>query len=332
MKAIFIGNRNARIDYVYNESILRQLYEIVDFYPDRITPDNLEQHKEGLKDVELAFSTWGMCCLNEEAIRTYLPNLKVIFYAAGSVKSFAEPFLFSGVKVTSAQSANAIPVAEYAAAQIILANKGFYQSAVKYKEDYSSSKQYAHTFPGNYNTKVGIIGAGRIGRGVIERLSGYQLEFYVFDPFLTQEAAETLGVTKSSLEDIFENCQTISNHLANNPQTEGMLNGALFNRMLPNAAFINTGRGAQVVEADLIRALKDEPGRTAILDVTFPEPVKEDSEFLRMPNVFLTPHISGSFNEEVVRMAQYMIDELKRYINGEPLAYEIRLDDLATLG
>ncbi|MFR1477023.1 MAG: NAD(P)-dependent oxidoreductase [Hydrogeniiclostridium mannosilyticum] len=67
--------------------------------------------------------------------------------------------------------------------------------------------------------------------------------------------------------------QTISNHLANNPQTAGMLNYGLFRRMKPNATFINTGRGAQVVEADLVRA-EEEPGRTALLDVTDPvEPV-----------------------------------------------------------
>lgn len=332
MKAIMIGNRNARIDYVFSEEIMQQLREIVDIYPERITPDNLEQHKASLQDAEMAFSTWGMCRLDEDTIRTYLPNLKIIFYAAGSVKGFAEPFLKSGVKITSAQSANAVPVAEYAAAQIILANKGFFQSAVKYKENFQAAKQYAHTFPGNFNTKVGIIGAGRIGRGVIERLSNCKLDIYVFDPFLPQETAEALGVTKTSLEYIFEHCQTISNHLANNPQTAGMLNGTLFDRMLPNATFINTGRGAQVVEADLIKALKDEPARTAVLDVTYPEPVEEDSELLSMPNVFITPHISGSFNQEVIRMAEYIIDELKRYINGEPLAYEIQLQDLETLG
>ena len=78
----------------------------------------------------------------------------------------------------------------------------------------------------------------------------------------------------TSLEEIFQECQTISKHIANNPQTVGMLDYHLFSQMRPDAAFINTGRGAQVVETDLVRALKEEPGRFALLDVTWPEPVE----------------------------------------------------------
>ena len=99
-----------------------------------------------------------------------------------------------------------------------------------------------------------------------------------------------MGVTKHSLEEIFSSCQTISNHLANNPKTVGILNVDLFNLMLDNATFINTGRGAQVVEKDLIAALKKAPARTAILDVTDPEPFEEDSELRSLENVILTPH------------------------------------------
>ena len=67
-----------------------------------------------------------------------------------------------------------------------------------------------------------------------------------------------------------------------------MLNYGLFSKMLPTATFLNTGRGAQVVEADLIRALKEQPNRAAVLDVTFPEPAEADSELYTLENVFLT--------------------------------------------
>ncbi|MBD2843742.1 hydroxyacid dehydrogenase [Paenibacillus sp. IB182496] len=331
-KAILIGNADNRIDYVYTQEMMERLQEQVELYPERITPDNLGAHAEALRETELAFSTWGMCRLEEEQIRQYFPKLKLVLYAAGSVKSFAEPLLASGVRVTSAQSANAVPVAEYTAAQIVLANKGYYQAASKYKASVADAKAYYRTFPGNYRTKVGIIGAGRIGRGVIQRLSGYEIDFLVFDPYLPEEGAEALGVQKASLETLFAACQTISNHLANNPETVGMLNGSLFDRMLPNATFINTGRGAQVVEADLVRALQAEPARTAILDVTYPEPAKEGHPFLTMDNVIITPHISGSFNQEVARMAEFMLEEAASYASGEELRYEIHQQDLATLG
>src|SRR5699024_8113884 len=111
---------------------------------------------------------------------------------------------------------------------------------------------------GNYGQKVGLLGAGAIGRLVIGLLHPFGYEIQVFDPFLSDADAVALGVKKASLEEIFSRCDIISNHLANNDETQGMLNAAHFKRMKPYTTFINTGRGAQVVEADLISALEED--------------------------------------------------------------------------
>jgi phosphoglycerate dehydrogenase-like enzyme len=95
--------------------------------------------------------------------------------------------------------------------------------------------------------------------------------------------------------------------------------------------FINTGRGAQVVEEDLARALIAEPGRTALLDVTYPEPPAEDSLLRKLDNVLLTPHIAGSMGAEVARMGEYMVEECRRYVNGEPLQFEVTPAMLPTM-
>jgi phosphoglycerate dehydrogenase-like enzyme len=127
-----------------------------------------------------------------------------------------------------------------------------------------------------------------------------------------------MGVEKCTLERLFSECPVISNHLANNAQTRGLLDYQLFSRMGPYASFINTGCGAQVVEADLIRALKEEPGRCALLDVTDPEPPEQGHPFYSMDNVFLTPHIAGSMGNEVARMGAYMLEALNSYLSGNP--------------
>ena len=101
--------------------------------------------------------------------------------------------------------------------------------------------------------------------------------------------------------------------------------------MLPYSTFINTGRGAQVVEADLINTLKQRPDITAILDVTYPEPPKEDSEFYTLPNCILTPHIAGSAGNEICRLAEYAFNEYKAFTNGEPTKYEVTLKMLETM-
>ncbi len=284
---------------------------------------------ENFKDTEFIFTTWEMPTFTEEEIKGLLPSLKAIFYGAGTVQYFARPFLNCGVKIFSAWAANAVPVAEYTAAQIILANKGFFKT-MRYVNRVEAYETFCK-FPGNYGVKVGIIGAGMIGKLVIKKLKDYDLEILVFDPFLPDKKADELGVKKCDLETLFASCQVVSNHLANNAETKGMLNGALFEKMLPYATFLNTGRGAQVVESDLIAFLKERPDVMAILDVTEPEPPEGNSELYMLPNCILTPHIAGSWGIEIRRMGEYMKKEYKCFINNEPTKYEVTLEMLKTM-
>ena len=285
--------------------------------------------KGGYEDAKYIFSTWGMPSFTEQEIRTFLPRLEAVFYGAGTVQTFARPFLNCGVKVFSAWAANAVPVAEYTVAQIILANKGFFRT-MRYT-DRAAALAECKPYPGNYGVRVGIIGAGMIGKLVIGKLRDYDLEVLVFDPFLPDEKAAELGVRKVDLETLFAQCQVVSNHLANNAQTKGMLTGALFEKMLPSATFLNTGRGAQVVEEDLIRVLRQRPDLTVILDVTFPEPPVAGSPLYTLPNCILTPHIAGSTGNEVRRMGSYMEAEFDSYLQGLPCRYEVTAEMLKTM-
>lgn len=328
----FIGSED-KIKEVYGQKLISVMQSRGMDTSTVLTKTILSERPKIAADVECLFSTWGMPQFTPEEIRYYFPSVKAVFYAAGSVQGFAQSFLACGIKVFSAWAANAVPVAEYTAAQIILANKGYFGSAQRYKttQNQSAAREYAFTLPGNYNACVGIIGAGMIGKMVIERLKAYCLQILVFDPFLPQEAADKLGVEKCSLAEIFCRCDTISNHLANNPQTVGMINASVLSLMKSNATFINTGRGAQVVESDLIDALSSHPGRTAVLDVTWPEPPAPDSPLYTLPNVILTPHIAGSFGNELVRMAEYMLTEYTAYSAHRPTRYEVTADMLKTM-
>ncbi len=317
MKKIFLCEEKNNVKNVYCSD--ERVYTKADVLND----------PESFKNTEYVFSTWGMPVFSESEIKEYLPSLKAVFYGAGSVQFFARPFLNSGVKVFSSWAANAVPVAEYTVALAVLANKGFFK-VMKYK-DHPAARATHEMYPGNYNVKIGIIGAGMIGKLVIEMLKSYRFDVLVFDPFLPDEKAAELGVEKVSLETVFEKCEIVSNHLANNEQTQGMLNGSLFEKMLPYATFINTGRGAQVVESDLINALKSRPDLTAILDVTYPEPPVSDSELYTLPNCILTPHIAGSAGNEVQRMGKYMEDEYENLINNKPCKYEVTLEMLKTM-
>ncbi len=331
-KAIFLGNRPERIHAVWAKNICEKLHAESDFDETVYSYDDVIAAPEKFADVEIIFSTWGMPVMTEEEIRACFPCLECVFYGAGSVQSFARPFLACGVKVFSAWAANAVPVAEYTVAQIILANKGFFGNAPLAKAGTrDDARAQAKHYSGNYREKVGLIGCGMIGTLVAEMLKAYELEVLVFDPFLSQEKADRLGVTRCSLETLFAESFVVSNHLANNEATQGMLQYRHFASMRPYATFLNTGRGAQVVEDDLVRALSERPDLFALLDVTYPEPPAEGHGFYTLPNCILTSHIAGSSGNEVERMAAYMEEEFRRYLAGEPCRYEVSEKMLETM-
>ncbi len=294
--------------------------------------EDILKDAKAFENTEIIFSTWGMPVFSEEEIGRCFPSLKAVFYGAGSVQRFARPFLRRGVKIFSAWAANAVPVAEYTVAQIILANKGFFIGSRMTKTAvFSQAREKCAEYPGNYGAKIGIIGAGMIGKLVIRMLKDYKLKVFVFDPFLSDEKAKELGVEKCDLATLFSTCSVVSNHLADNDRTRGMLGGALFASMPQNATFINTGRGAQVVEKELCEVLKMRPDLTAILDVTFPEPPEKDHPFYSLENCILTPHIAGSAGNEVRRMGAFMEEEYESFIKNEPCRYEVSEKMLETM-
>ena len=311
---------------------MSELQRLVDIEKRIYTRAEVLADPVSFSDVELVFSTWGMPVFTEEEIRRCLPSLKCVLYGAGTVQPFARPFLHCGVRIFSAWAANAVPVAEFTTAQIILSNKGYFLTNRLYHANGSQTAQRAfQKCPGNYGETVGIIGAGMIGKLVIEMLKVYRIKVIVFDPFLPDEQADALGVEKCDLSELFERASVVSNHLANNAETRGVLNYELFRRMRENAVFINTGRGAQVVEEDLVRILRERPDLTALLDVTHPEPPVKDHPFYTLPNCLLTPHIAGSAGDEVARMGEYMLSECREYLSGGITRYEVTEKMLETM-
>lgn len=324
MKAILLSNNENDLKRVYTHQEVAMIQSLFDC-------DGIYRTDAELTDTDVIFSTWGMPKLTEAQIREKLPSLKAVFYGAGTVKPFAQPFLNCGVRIFSAWQANAIPVIETCLAQILLANKGFFQQASCTKKDYKAARKQNNLFPGNYAAKVGLIGLGAIGLGVLKELQRHDLEIYVYSSKVTKENEAQWGVKAATLEEIFSECDVISNHLANVPATVGILNDRLFKLMKPYSTFINTGRGAQVDEAAMIAKLQSDPTITAVLDVTFPEPPVEESPLFTLDNVILTPHSAGSSGNEVRRMAQYMVEESRRWLKDESCLYQVTEVMLSTM-
>lgn len=325
-KAAFFGEQRV-IDLVYAEGRRERVASLTDLYPTLISLDNFEEHADRLQELKVIFSTWSMPSLGPAELDR-LPSLKAVFYAAGSVQDFAYPLFKRDILVVSAWRANAIPVAEFTVAQILLSTKSYWSNTRQFRQPDHFPGLHGR---GNYGATVAILGAGAIGSAVIERLKPFRLKVVVFDPFLSNEDAVRLGVEKVSLREAFERAYIVSNHLADVPETRGMLDAALFARLPRNATFINTGRGATVAEPEMISVLRERPDLTVLLDVTWPEPPESDSLLFSLPNVWLSPHIAGSVGDEVLRMADFCIEEFCAWEKGEALRYAVSPSMLANL-
>ncbi len=327
MKIALFGTNNRQFSKVYTPEVLKKLSEY-GVLSEKISRKNMKDNADFLSDCEIAFATWGMPKFTKEEIKEYMPNLKAVFYSAGTVQYFAKPFLESGVKVFSAFAANAVPVAEYTFAQISLASKGYFRAAKYYRPLFPYSHTIAGKSPGNFGCKVGLIGLGAIGQMVAKKLMELDVEVYAYDPFVKKEKAEELKVTLISLEELFSECDIISNHLANKPELENVFNYKLFRKMKKHSTFINTGRGAQVAEYSLALSLILHPSRTFVADVLKREFFPYINPLFWCPNAILTPHIAGSTGKEPQRMAYYMMEEMERFLKNEETKYEVTLEAL----
>lgn len=326
-KAILMADSESVFERVYGAGRKEQLEALVDLYPTIIGSANFEKHTDFLKETEFIFSSWGMPCLKEEQLEK-MPKLKAVFYAAGSVKHFAEPLLKRGIIVVSGWQANAIPVAEFTIAQILLSCKGYFRNAGDCRA--TELKKGTQTFigRGNFGETIGLIGCGAIGRTVIKLLKNFNLKVIVHDPYLSADEAVKLGVENVSLEELFKRSYVVSNHLPNIKELAGMLNKKHFSLLREDATFINTARSPQVAEKELLAELKRRPTITALLDLIEPENIPEAC---KMPNVQISAHIAGSLSDELYRMADFVMEDFKAFDTGKKMKYSVTSEMLAKM-
>lgn len=300
---------------VFSRGRWQQLNAMCQLYPHIVTPAMLETELPALSQVEVIFSSWGMFTLSPPQLER-LPKLKAVFYAAGSTDYFAAPFLARGITVVSAWRANAIPVAEFCLAQILLACKGYFRNTREYRTPAMfAALSRQHPAAGAYGESVALLGAGAISQTLTQLLKPFSLTV------LTVPSRAEHRVM--SLEEAFETAFVISNHLPNRQDNIGVLDRGLFRRMRPGAVFINSGRGLQVNEADLIDVFSQRPDLTALLDVTKPEPPEAGSLLYKLPNIQLSSHIAGALNDETQRLADSVLQEFRRWLQGEELCHQI---------
>jgi D-3-phosphoglycerate dehydrogenase len=232
--------------------------------------------------------------MDAEAIAA-APLLKVIARAGVGLDNVdIKAATSAGVMVVNAPTSNIISAAELAIGQIMALSRHIPDANASLKNGLWKRSQY--TGVELYEKTIGIIGLGRIGTLVAQRLSGFGVTLIGYDPYVTAQRAEQIGVELCDIETLMKRSDYITIHIPKTPETTSMISTNEFAMAKPNLRIVNCSRGGIIDEAALYEALKSKQIAGAGLDVFVNEP-PTDSPLLTLDNILVTPHLGASTDE-----------------------------------
>ncbi len=208
------------------------------------------------------------------------------------------------ITIAMTATANAVAVAEHVMFMLlnISKRKSMYDQAVK-SGNFNQRNKLPKTIE-LWKKNILIAGFGRIGQALIKRCLGFEMNVFVYDPFITEQKIKSLGGNKiDNLENAIENMDMISLHIPFNNETKNLINMRLLKKMKKNCIIINAARGGIINEKDLDTALKENLIFGAGLDVFNTEPPENNNPLLKNDKVFLSPHTAAFTEECMQRMA-----------------------------
>lgn len=170
-----------------------------------------------------------------------------------------------------------------------------------------------------FGKTVGIVGFGNIGQAVARQLRGFEAEILYFDPRGQIPGDKELNATGLPLDEVLARSDVITLHCPGGAANRHLINRDTIATMKAGAVVINAARGELIVEEDLVAALEDGRLSGAGLDVFAEEPLREGSPLRALDNVVLTPHAAGSVMDDVPPMARHALENISRFLAGEPI-------------
>ncbi len=279
-----------------------------------------------LATADVALTGWGTPAIQESWLER-APALRLICHCAGSIRGIIPPAAFNrGIQVAHAAAIIADAVAEFCILieLTILRRLREVQATEKNWEEAKHVGTEGHLLGAQL---VGLIGSGYVAQRHLQLLHAFGARVQIYDPYLTDEQAQRLGVARCALDRLFATSDIIAVHAPKTSETYHMIGSDQLRLIRPGAVFIQNSRSWVVDEAALLTELQT--GRFwAAIDVFDVEPQPENSPFYQLPTVIATPHIAGATRESYARQGRTMAEEIQRFFSGEPLRYSIRADQL----
>ncbi len=262
-----------------------------------LTPDGL---KEIIKDYE------GLVVRSATKVTKELilaaKKLKVIGRAGVGLDNVdLEAATQQGIIVMNTPAGNTISTAEHTFSMILALSRNIPQANQSTKKgEWKRSKFMGVEV---YGKVLGVVGFGRIGSEVAKRALSFGMKIMAYDPFLSAEVAESLGVESAELKKVLQEANYITVHTPLTDETRHMISDKEFALMKKGVRIINCARGGIIDELALVRAIKDGKVAGAAMDVFENEPLAAESELLKLDNVIITPHLGASTEEAQVNVA-----------------------------
>ena len=252
--------------------------------------------------------------IDQEAI-SHAPQLKVIARAGVGLDNVdISAATEAGVMVVNAPTSNIISAAELAVGHMLSLARNIPDAHQSMRQGEWKRSSFSGTEL--FEKTIGIIGLGRIGALVVERLQGFGATLIGYDPYIQPARAAQMGVELTTLDDVMARSDFITVHIPRTPETTGMIADEQFALAKPNLRIVNASRGGIIDEDALLRALESGAIAGAGLDVFVNEPPK-GSPLLDAPNVVLTPHLGASTEEAQEKAGVSVARSVRLALDGE---------------
>jgi len=239
-------------------------------------------------------------------------NLKVIGRAGSGLDNVDKAAASKkGIVVMNTPGGNTVTTAEHTIAMLFSVARMIPQATASMKAGKWEKKKFMGVEL--YNKTLGIIGLGAIGGQVAKKAQGLEMNIIAYDPFLSEEKAQEMGIRKGSLDEIFTESDFITIHSPMTPETKGLINASTMAKMKDGVRIINCARGGIVNEQDLYEAMKSGKVAAAALDVLEKEP-PENNPLLTLENLICTPHLGASTEEAQENVALAVAEQIADYL------------------
>ena len=324
---------DTHIKYVFSDETLERLKTLFDVtFNDSGRDYTSHELASKIKGYDGLITGWGSPPLTEEVFEN-ADRLRIIAHSAGSVKAsllsksvIGKYIIPRGICVCNAPKAIAYNVAEATLGLMIMVSRRFLDHVLNIRERLIWRD---HTIPRDVTTingsTIGIVGASTVGREVIRLLKPFDCKILVYDPYLSDEEAQRIGVEKTDLEDLFKQSDIVSVHAPLTEETIHMIGRRHFRLLRDQAIFINTSRGKIIDQDALIEECKT--GRILVaLDVTDPEPLPKDSPLRRLKNVIITPHVAGNGYYGAKKIGEMTLKALEDFFAGREVENKVNFE------